>query len=116
MVLFNCKTINICHAKSSVDTVMSHCVVHSLWLGLALQTVPGAASVPRAHMVCAATRGGLSGICCTELKTNNKYYNNWNKNSSEGVRSKVRERTSTKTERSTDKKMCLLHSPKKNWG
>lgn len=52
IVLFNCKTINICHAKSSVDTVMSHCVVRSLWLGLALQTVPGAASVPRAHMVC----------------------------------------------------------------
>lgn len=49
MVLFSCKTINICYAKSSVGTKKCHCVIHSLWLGLALQTVPGAASVPGAH-------------------------------------------------------------------
>lgn len=34
MVHFNCKTVNICFAKSSVGAVMCHCVIHSLWLGL----------------------------------------------------------------------------------
>lgn len=95
MVLLNCKTINMCYANSSVGTVMRHCVMHSLVLGLALQTVPGAASVPCAHTGSVSSMGrGAPRIGCRELKM---------AFTSEGVRSKVRERTSTKTERSIDK-------------
>lgn len=99
MVLFNCKTINICYASSSVGTGMCHCVIHSLWLGLVLQTVPGAGSVPCAHTgSVSSNRRGAPRIGCIHLKI--AFTSEW-------VRSKVRERTSTKTERTTDKKCAF---------
>lgn len=61
--------------------------------GFVLQTVPGAASDPCAH-----TMGEAPGRCSVELKT---------AFTSEGARSKVRERTSTKTEGSIDKKCAF---------
>lgn len=103
MVLFNCKTMNISYANSSVGAVMCQCVIHSLWLGLASQRGLGQPlSLVFTHGLCVAPgiiphsdRRDTPRICCIELKI---------AFTSEGVRSKVRERTSTKTERSIDKK------------
>lgn len=78
MVLFNCKTINICYANSREDAVKWHCVIHSPWLGLALQTVPGAASVPCAHMF----------VCQEQWERDSQDTLNWTQNCTHQWRSK----------------------------
>lgn len=109
MVLFNCKTINICYANSRVGTVMCHCYP---------QPVAGFGFTDRAW-------GSLCPLCshmvCEQHHSDRRHSQNvlyWTQNCIHQWRSKKQGQRKNYHQDWEEhrQKMYLLHSAKNNWG